>query len=228
MLLVEWGNNMSPSRQQAEHHGGLLSLTAALLIVVAVIVYGGVRLVVDDPPSGGDGETVTARALGVAQTERMMPGLTDLPETWASSIPPGVGGEGKCHEGRAEHKAADGTGNNDLKVRFVAYACPDTTLAAEGYAEIVKARQNPGGMKEHPVPASKFGDESTATSYQVADEYFADPSQVGRHLMSRARVGTVVIEMHYGPIRDEAGSESQAEQLMRIMCDRAQDAQAQG
>ncbi|GAA3125380.1 hypothetical protein GCM10017687_44710 [Streptomyces echinatus] len=39
--------------------------------------------------------------------------------------------------------------------------------------------------------------------------------------MSRARVGTVVIEMHYGPLRDEAGSESQAEQLMRIVCDGA-------
>ncbi|MFH8475047.1 hypothetical protein [Streptomyces sp. NPDC018000] len=208
--------------------GGLLGLAAALLVAVALLVYGGVRFVVDGSAESGDGGTVKARALSVAETEQMMPGLTDLPGTWATSIPPGARGEGKCHEGGAEYEGANGSGPNDLKVRFLTYACPDTTLAAEGYTGRVKLQENPGSGKEYPFPARKFGDESTTTTYRVEDETLADPTQVGQHLMSRARVGTVVVEMHYGPIRDEAGSERQAEQLMRIMCDRAREAQKRG
>ncbi|MEU3217354.1 hypothetical protein [Streptomyces sp. NPDC006971] len=211
--------------------GGLLVLAAALLVAVALIVYGGVRLVGDGSPGDGGGRSgVKARALSVAETEQMMPSLTDLPGTWGTSRPPGAeaSGETKCHQGAAEYEAVEGSRTLDLKVRFLAYACESTALAAEGYTSLVKSSTNPGSQNERPFPARKFGDESATAAYAVEDEYMADPSQVGQHLMSRARVGNVVIEMHYGPVRDEAGSEQQAEQLMRIMCDRAREAQAQG
>ncbi|WP_158857924.1 hypothetical protein [Streptomyces sp. NRRL B-1347] len=210
--------------------GGLLGLVAALVVVIALLIYGGVQLAVDDSPGGDDGKSVQARALSVAETEQMIPALTDLEGTWGTLMPPSAqgGGAGRCHRGGADYKTAEGSSPHDLKLRFRVNSCPNITRATEGYEEIVKLRQNPGGRKEHPFSAQRFGDESTTTRYRVEDETMADPSQVGEHLMSRARVGTVVIEMHYGPIRDEAGSERQAAELMRIMSERARKMQADG
>ncbi|QDQ09161.1 hypothetical protein [Streptomyces spectabilis] len=210
--------------------GGLLSLMAALAVVIGLLIYGGVRLAADDSPGTDDGHAAKARALSVAETEKMLPALTDLRGTWGTLIPPTAegGGEGRCHQGGTEYRTAEGPSPHDLKLRFRVSACPNTPHAAKGYAEIVKLRQNPGGRKEYPFSAQKFGDESTTTRYRVEDETMADPSQVGEHLMARARVGTVVIEMHYGPIRDEAGSEREAAGLMRIMCDRAREIQGGG
>ncbi|MCJ0867905.1 hypothetical protein [Streptomyces sp. AP-93] len=113
-------------------------------------------------------------------------------------------------------------------MRFSVYSCPDATAAGRGYTELVAELDNPGGGKEVPFATRKLGDESATTAYTVADEHLADPTQIGRHLMWRARVGTVVIEMHYGPLREGAGSEREAEEFMRIVCDRARAAQARG
>lgn len=115
-----------------------------------------------------------------------------------------------------------------MKVRYDTFACPDTAIAAQGFAEATQHATNPGSMKERPFPSRTLGDQSATSAYEVKDEEMADPTQVGCHLMWRARVGTVLIEMHYGPVRDGVRSEKQAEELMRLMCDRAREAQERG
>lgn len=212
--------------------GGLLGLAAALLVVVALVLYGGSQILGDDEPPSREGKAVQVRALSAAETAGVLPGVSDLPGTWKTSEAPQVetGDTGKCHTGGAEYESAtkDADGHTDLTVRFSVYPCPDPTIAGLGYTDLVARLDNPGGGKEVPFPTRKLGDESTTTSYSVADEHFANPSQIGRHLTWRARVGTVVIEMHYGPLRDGSGSEREAEEFMRIVCDRARAAQARG
>lgn len=212
---------------------GLLGLAAALVVTAALLVYGVVQLVGTTPGNDGnegsqgrkDGRT---RALSPAEAERMLPGLTDLPGPWETTQPAGLTGDGTtCVNAQAEYESQtrDADGHTDLKVRFDTYACPDTATAAEGFAAETRRGSNPGGGKETPVPGRAVGDQSASAGYRVKDGEMADPSQVGPHLMWRARVGTVFIEMHYGPVRDGAGSEKEAEELMLRMCDRARAAQ---
>ncbi|WP_093894749.1 hypothetical protein [Streptomyces sp. Ncost-T10-10d] len=211
---------------------GLLGLAAALAVVAALLVYGVVQLVGDGPESdGGNGGRARARALSAVEAERMLPGLTDLSGAWETSQPAHLTENGtKCHNALAEYESQerDGSGLSDLKVRYDTFACPDTAIAAQGFAEITQNATNPGSRKEKPFPSRTLGDQSATSAYEVKDEEMADPTQVGSHLMWRARVGTVLIEMHYGPVRDGVGSEKQAEELMRLMCDRAREAQERG
>ncbi|MEV8455714.1 hypothetical protein AB0467_13790 [Streptomyces sp. NPDC052095] len=209
---------------------GLLGLAAALVVVAALVVYGVVQLAGGGPESDG-GNGGRARALSPAEAERMLPGLTDLSGAWETSQPAHLTENGTtCRNALAEYESQerDGSGFSDLKVRYDTFACPNTTVAAEGFADMTRHATNPGSRKERPFPGRTLGDQSATSSYEVDDEELADPSQVGSHLMWRARVGTVVIEMHYGPVRDGVGSEKQAEELMRLMCDRAREAQEQG
>lgn len=207
---------------------GLLGLAAALVVVAALLVYGVVQLV--GPESGG-GKGSRVRALSAVEAERMLPGLTDLSGAWETSQPAHLTENGtKCHNALAEYESQerDGSGFSDLKVRYDTFACPDTAIAAQGFAEMTQHATNPGSMKEKPFPSRTLGDQSATSAYEVEDEEMADPSQIGSHLMWRARVGTVLIEMHYGPVRDGVGSEKQAEELMQLMCDRAREAQERG
>ncbi|MGY3333905.1 hypothetical protein ACVW0K_007371 [Streptomyces filamentosus] len=208
---------------------GLLGLAATLVAVVALLVYGVVQLAGDG--QGGGGKGGRARALSAVEAERMLPGLTDLPGAWETQQPARLRESGsKCHNALAEYESQerDGSGFSDLKVRYDTYACADTAIAAEGFTEITRNATNPGGMQERPFSSRTLGDQSATSTYEVKDAEMADPSQVGSHLMWRARVGTVLIEMHYGPVRDRVGSEKQAEELMRLICDRAREAQERG
>ncbi|MFJ5774646.1 hypothetical protein [Streptomyces sp. NPDC093094] len=210
--------------------GATVGLVVVVLALVALIVYGGVSLFSDASADNGEEEQgkpgTAVRALSAAETERMLPGLSDLPGKWTMDRPPFVEDGSKCHAGRADYRGADGNGRSDVKLRFEVYACPNAQTAARGYTDIVKARQNPAGYRESPYPAKKWGDESTMASYTYEDSELADPSQVGQHLMARARVGTVVLQMHYGPDRDLPDFEQRAEELVRVMCERARAAQA--
>lgn len=195
-----------------------------------MIVYGAVNLFSDASADSGDEEKgkpgAAVRALSAAETERMLPGLSDLPGKWTVDRPPFVQDGSKCHAGEVDYRGVDGNGRSDVKVRFEVYACPNAQTAAQEYVALVKERQNPAGYRESPYPAKKWGDDSAMTSYTYEDFEFADPSQVGQHLMARARVGTVVFQMHYGPNRDLPDFEQRAEELVRVMCERARAAQA--
>lgn len=209
---------------------GLLGLAAALIVVAVLLVYGVVQLVGDGPESDG-GKGGRARALSAVEAERMLPGLTDLSGAWKTLQPAHLMENGtKCHNALAEYESQerDGSGFSDLKVRYDTFACPDTAIATQGFTERTQHETNPGSRKEKPFPSRTLGDQSVTSAYEVEDEEMADPSQVGSHLMWRARVGTVLIEMHYGPVRDGVGSEKQAEELMRLVCDRAREAQERG
>ncbi|MGY3847428.1 hypothetical protein ACWV2X_19640 [Streptomyces hydrogenans] len=209
---------------------GLLGLAATLVVVVALLVYGVVQLVGDSQGSSG-GKGGQARALSAIEAERMLPGLSDLSGVWETEQPARLRENGtKCHNVLAEYESQerDGSGFSDLKVRYDTYACPDVAIAAQGLAEITQNATNPGGRRERPFSSRTLGDQSATSTYEVKDEEMADPTQIGSHLMWRARVGTVLIEMHYGPVRDGVGSEKQAEEMMRLMCDRARQAQDRG
>ncbi|MFD8824819.1 hypothetical protein ACFV1C_20980 [Streptomyces sp. NPDC059605] len=209
---------------------GLLGLAAALVVVAVLLVYGVVQLVGDGPESDG-GKGGRARALSAVEAERMLPGLTDLSGAWKTLQPAHLTENGtKCHNALAEYEfqERDGSGFSDLKVRYDTFACPDTAIATQGFTERTQHETNPGSRKENSFPSRTLGDQSVTSAYEVEDQEMADPSQVGSHLMWRARVGTVLIEMHYGPVRDGVGSEKQAEELMRLMCDRAREAQERG
>ncbi|MFE7509989.1 hypothetical protein ACFU8I_01980 [Streptomyces sp. NPDC057540] len=209
---------------------GLLGVAVALVVVAALLVYGVVQLLGEDP-GNGEGKGGRARALSAVEAEQMLPGLTDLSGAWETEQPVHLReSDAKCHNVVAgyESQDRDGSGFSDLKVRYDTYACPDTAIAARGFSEMTQNATNPGSRKERPFPSRTLGDQSAASTYEVKDDDLADPSQVGSHLMWRARVGTVLIEMHYGPLRDGVGSEKQAEELIRLMCDRARAAQERG
>ncbi|MFF0751888.1 hypothetical protein [Streptomyces sp. NPDC004267] len=206
---------------------GMLGLAVALVVLAALLVYGMAQLV-GNVPGGAGGKGDQVRALSAAEAQRMLPGLTDLPAMWETLQPAHLEDSGaKCHNAVAEYESQDrdASGTSDLKIRFDTYACRDTAITAEGFADITQHATNPGSTKERPFPARTLGDQSATSVYQIKDDEMADPSQVGSHLMWRARVGTVLIEMHYGPVRDHAGSEKQAEELMVLMCNRAREAQ---
>lgn len=208
---------------------GLLGLATALVVVAALLVYGVVRLAADGTEDGEGGKGGGVRALSAVDAQRMLPGLTDLSGEWETKRPVRLRDSGaKCHIVQAEYGSLqrDDSGFSDLGVRYEAYACPDTSTAARGFTELTQDPTNPGGRKEEPSSGRVMGDQSAISTYKVKDEMMADPSQIGTHTMWRARVGTVVIEMHYGPVRDGVGSEKQAEELMRLMSDRAREAQS--
>ncbi|MGY1584571.1 hypothetical protein [Streptomyces sp. MN13] len=210
--------------------GAVVGLVAVVLVLVALIIYGAVNLVSDASADSGDEKKAkpgtTVRALSAAETERMLPGLSDLPGKWTVDRPPFVEGSSKCHAGHVDYRGADGNGRSDVKLRFEVFACPNAQTAGEGFVALVKEQQNPAGYRESPYPAKKWGDESAMASYTYEDSELADPSQVGQHLMARARAGTVVFQMHYGPNRDLPDFEQRAEELVRMMCERARAAQA--
>ncbi|MFB7339098.1 hypothetical protein [Streptomyces hydrogenans] len=210
---------------------GLLGLAVSLVAVAAVLVYGVLRLAGEEPGNDEAGGA-KARALSVAEVLRTLPGATDLPEAWetARAAHVGMSGNAKCHNAEAEFESQerDSSGASDLRVRYVMYACPDTAIATTGFAILTGDGSNPADRRETAFPSRILGDESATSSYKVDDEFMAAPGDVGSYLTWRARVGTVVIEMHYGPARDDVGSEREAEELMRIVCDRAREAQARG
>lgn len=210
--------------------GATVGLVAVVLALVGLIVYGAVNLFPDASADSGDEKkskpATAVRALTAAETERMLPGLSDLPGEWTVDRPPSFEDGSQCHTGQGDYRGLDENGRSDVKLRFEVYACPKAQDAAEGYAALVKRQQNPAGYRESPYPAKKWGDESTMTSYTYEDSELADPSQVGQHLMARARVGTVVFQMHYGPNRDLPDFEQRAEELLRVMSERARAAQA--
>ncbi|MFJ6426116.1 hypothetical protein [Streptomyces hydrogenans] len=209
---------------------GLLGLATALVVVAALLVYGVLQLagegLGDDEADGA----ARARALSAAEAVQMLPGVTDLPGTWVTSRAANIEGDSKCHNAGAEFESEerDSSGSSDLRVQYATYACPDTATATTGFAQLTDEGSNPADRKETAFPSRTLGDQSATSSYKVEDEYMAAPGDIGSYLTWRARVGTVVIEMHYGPARDNVGSEKQAEELMRLMCDRARGAQARG
>ncbi|MEU2657267.1 hypothetical protein ABZ615_18315 [Streptomyces sp. NPDC007325] len=210
---------------------GLLGLAASLVVVAALLVYGVLQLAGGGPGNDGKGGA-RARALSAAEALRMLPGVTDLPGAWETSRAADVetNVNTKCHNAEAEFESEeqDASGFRDLRVRYSAYACPDLATATTGFAALTKEGRNPADRKETVFPSRTLGDQSATSSYEVKDEFLAAPGDVGSYLTWRAQVGMVVIEMHYGPARDGVGSERQAEELMRIMCDRAREAQTQG
>ncbi|WP_327306965.1 hypothetical protein OG730_28815 [Streptomyces sp. NBC_01298] len=204
---------------------GLLGLAVALLVVVALAYYGGSQFLKEKAPRSSGGKALWARELSADEAERVIPGVSDLPGAWETSEvhSVGAGREGTCHSGWSDYDstAKDAEGRSDLSVRFSLRTCPDASTAFRRYDELVTERDNPGSRKEFLFDTRRLGDESATTAYVVADEPLANPAQIGRHLMWRAYVGTVVIVMHYGPVREGVGSERQAEEFMRIVCDRA-------
>ncbi len=210
--------------------GATVGLVAVVLILAALIVYGAVNLLSDVSSDSGDDKerkpVIAVRALDASETEQMLPGLSDLPGAWEVDRPPVVDENGQCHAGQVDYRGVEGDRPHDLKLRIEVRACPDVRTATSAYADVVKERRNPSGYRESDHPAKKWGDESTMTTYTYEDGELADPSQVGQHLMARARVGTVVFQMHYGPNRGLPDFERRAEDLVRLMSERARASQA--
>ncbi|MGC0327012.1 hypothetical protein RKD23_000002 [Streptomyces sp. SAI-170] len=204
--------------------GGLLGLVIALLAVVALVVYGGLNLVGAADSSGDDTKPVRARALSVAETQEMMPRPDDLPEGWETGMAPAAAanGRGTCHLGGSDYLAAAEEEGIRPAVEFRAYACPDAQAAGEVYKWLTE----PDEEHESPVVMPKFGDESTAITYLDQDAEAPEYSPLPEHVVARARVGTVAIEMDYGPVSEASDHLDRAVELMRMACDRARGAQA--
>uniref|UniRef100_UPI002F90671F hypothetical protein n=1 Tax=Streptomyces atratus TaxID=1893 RepID=UPI002F90671F len=230
---------------------GMVALVLAVLVVLAVIVlavYGGSRIFSsDDSPDSGHGSasatagkndgsassrgseerTITPRALTVAETKDVVPGLEDMPSGWAvSSARNGFSVEGDkgCNAGTANYKNPEKNSGN-LTVTYRVTACRNVRTVIDGYAEELKgvATSNP---EETRIAMPKCGDESFATSYTVTD---SQSDWNGDHVGIRARVGAVYIDMNYGPIGDgpyRLDFLQRAQELMQLVCDRAAASQS--
>ncbi|MGC0334633.1 hypothetical protein RKD23_007623 [Streptomyces sp. SAI-170] len=84
----------------------------------------------------------------------------------------------------------------------------------------------PDTERESPVMMPTFGDESTAITYADQDAETPEYSPFREHVVARARVGTVAIEMDHGPVPEASDHLDRAVELMRMACDRARAAQA--
>ncbi|MFC9344055.1 hypothetical protein ACFTY9_38820 [Streptomyces sp. NPDC057021] len=230
---------------------GMVALVLAVLVVLAVIVlavYGGGRILgSDDSPGSGHGSasatagkneasassngsderTITPRALAVAETKDVVPGLEDMPSGWAVSSArngfPTEGGTG-CNAGTANYKNPEKNSGN-LTVTYRVTACRDVRTVIGGYAEALKgvATSDP---EETRIAMPKCGDESFATSYTVTD---SQNDWNGNHVKVRARVGAVYVAMNYGPIGDgpdRLDFLQRAQELMQLVCDRAAASQS--
>ncbi|MFD9602981.1 hypothetical protein [Streptomyces sp. NPDC059970] len=234
---------------------GMVALVLAVLVVLAVIVlavYGGSRILSsDDSPDSGRGSTsatagksagsasgsgsgsgseertTTPRALTVAETENVVPGLEDMPSGWAVfSAPNGFPSEGDkgCNAGTANYQNPEKNSGN-LNVLYRVTACRDVQTVIDGYAELLKGVET-SDPKETRIAMPKCGDESFATSYTITD---GQSDWKGDHVEMRARVGAVLIDMNYGPIGDgpyRLDFVQRAQELMQLVCDRAAASQS--
>lgn len=224
---------------------GMVALVLAVLVVLAVIVlavYGGSRILgSDDSPdghgsgsttagknegsassSGSEERTISPRALTVAETMDVVPGLQDMPSGWAvSSVRNGFPAEGEegCNRGTANYEnPAKNSGN--LTVTYRVTACRDVRVVIARYAEVLKGVET-SDPEETRIAMPKCGDESFATSYTVTD---SQSDWNGDHVEIRARVGAVFIDMNYGPIGDGPDGLDflqRAQELIQLVCDRA-------
>ncbi|MEE1805402.1 hypothetical protein [Streptomyces sp. BE133] len=225
---------------------GMVALALAVLVVLAVIalaVYGGSRILnSNDSPgsahgstsgtvgkndgsassSGSEERTTAPRALTVAETKNVVPGLEDMPSGWAVfSAPNGFSPEEDkgCNRGTAIYENPEKNSGN-LHVLYVVTACRDVRTVIDRYAELLK-RTETSDPEETRIAMPKCGDESFATSYTVTDGVSFEN---GDRVEMRARVGAVFIDMTYGPIGDgpyRLDFLERAQELMQLVCDRA-------
>ncbi|MFV5995854.1 hypothetical protein ACNPQM_26375 [Streptomyces sp. NPDC056231] len=232
---------------------GTVALVLAVLVVLAVIVlavYGGSRILSsDDSPDSGHGfasatagkndgsasgsgsgseeRTTTPRALTVAETKDVVPGLEDMPSGWAVfSARNGFPAEGDtgCNRGTANYENPEKNSGN-LMVLYRVTACRDVRTVIDGYAELLKSVET-SDPEETRIAMPKCGDESFATSYTITD---GTSDSNGDRVEVRARVGAVLIDMTYGPIGDgpyRFDFLERAQELMQLVCDRAVDSQS--
>ncbi|MFB9571878.1 hypothetical protein [Streptomyces yanii] len=230
---------------------GTVALVLAVLVVLAVIVlavYGGSRILSsDDSPDSGHGSasatagkndgsasdsgseerTITPRALTVAETKDVVPGLEDMPSGWAVfSARNGFPAEGEtgCNRGTANYENPEKNSGN-LMVLYRVTACQDVRTVIDGYAELLKGVET-SDPEETRIAMPKCGDESFATSYTITD---GTSDSNGDRVEMRARVGAVLIDMTYGPIGDgpyRFDFLERAQELMQLVCDRAVDSQS--
>ncbi|MFE6667278.1 hypothetical protein ACFVFH_27410 [Streptomyces sp. NPDC057697] len=225
---------------------GMAALVVAVSVTLAVIVlavYGGSRFLgSDDSPhsghgsasatagknggsasgGGSEGRTIAPRALTAAETKDVVPGLEDMPPGWAvGSARNGFPAEGAkgCNAGTANYENPEKNSGN-LEVTYRVTACRNVRTVTDGYAQALKdvATSDP---EETRIATPKCGDESFATRYTVTD---SQRDWNGDHVEIRARVGAVFIDMNYGPIGDgpeRTDSLERAQELMRLVCDRA-------
>ncbi|MFC9757261.1 hypothetical protein [Streptomyces sp. NPDC056921] len=244
------GSSGTISIRKPTSAAGMVVLALAVLVVLAVIalaVYGGSRILTsNDSPdsahgptsgtvgknhgsasdsgsgSGSEERTTAPRALTVAETKNVVPALGDMPSGWAGfSARNGFSPEEDkgCNRGTAIYENPEKNSGN-LHVLYVVTACQNVRTVIDRYAELLK-RTETSDPEEARIAMPKCGDESFATSYTVTD----GPSfEKGDHVEMRARAGTVLIDMTYGPIGN--GPErldflERAQELMQLVCDRA-------
>ncbi|MFB7757674.1 hypothetical protein ACFC18_50255 [Streptomyces sp. NPDC056121] len=240
------GSSGTISIRKPTSAAGMVALVLAVLVVLAVIVlavYGGSRVLnSDDSPNSGHGSasgtvgkddgsasssdseqrTTAPRALTVAETKNVVPGLEDLPSGWAVfSVRNGFSPkEDKgCNRGTAIYENPEKNSGN-LHVSYVVTACQVVRTVIDGYAESLK-RSGTNDPEETRIAMPKCGDESFATSYTVTDGVSFEQ---GDRVEMRARVGAVFMDMTYGPIGDgpdRLDFLERAQELMQLVCDRA-------
>ncbi|MFC8914878.1 hypothetical protein ACFT5C_03820 [Streptomyces sp. NPDC057116] len=231
---------------------GMLGLVLAILVVLAVIVlavYGGGRLLGTDglqgdgrggtsapaaegggpAPVSGGGKTEGSsrpRALTQAETREVVPALEDLPPGWQVTSGRAVGDVGSgCYRATANYQNPDVNAGN-LMLLYRVTACRDARTVSDGYAKVLKNAQAGDGERETRIAMPPCGDESVATTRTITDDLTGGN---GDHIKTRARVGTLYIEMNYGPVGDgfdRIDYLERVQQLAAQLCSRALAAQS--
>ncbi|MGY3341104.1 hypothetical protein ACVW0K_007297 [Streptomyces filamentosus] len=216
---------------------GLLGLAAAIVVVAALLVYGLVQL------TGGtesdDGKGGRARALSQSELQLVVPQAEDLPGNWKREeldFQDGVDGT-NCNMGRAAFMSPEKEvpEANGMGAQYSIVACPDTATATTTFGQLTKVSVVPNA-EETPLPV-RLGDQSKAGTSPLEGDPFGNiaplqeqsgPEMKGSLITWRARVGTVVILMAYGPVKDGENSAGKAEDLMRVVVLRAREVQENG
>ncbi|MEI5100993.1 hypothetical protein RB200_23635 [Streptomyces sp. PmtG] len=198
--------------------GGIMAWAVTGLALAALLSYGGVRVfTTDDSPDGGGGSGPVARALSVAETKEVVPAEGDLPTGWApeGERGAGTGDLGKCHQGGGSYDSMEVRG---LDAEFRVRACPNARVAAQVYKAALD--WGPNG-RPTTISMPRFGEESRAVIY-------TDPDMDEDNVIVKARVGTVIIDLRYGPVDDQPDYATKAAELMRSASDLARRVQARG
>ncbi|MGW1126934.1 hypothetical protein [Streptomyces sp. NPDC002526] len=200
----------------------VIALLAALLVaVVALAVYGGVELLVpdDSPGSSRSGDHNAVRALNADEVRRVVPDLASMPGDWKrdGSVTSGRNKSVSCSWAEGSFVSAYGRDSSGTLVRsmFRVWSCSSAAASAKAFEESRAALT----AEADELPLAEVGDQRAATTTHDAamDETTA---------RATIRVGTVLIELRYGPAlsTDEEWT-AEFEQLATVTADRAQRAQ---
>ncbi|WP_407560671.1 hypothetical protein [Streptomyces sp. 184] len=174
-------------------------------------------VITDGDSDGGPGGGYAPRALSVAETKQVLPGLGTMPPGWQERAEPAAGSASPCHQGLSRYEMRPYEGAMMVTAEFEVAACRSVEVAAGGFREEVETYRTSNEATAVSFPGQ--ADEATALQHVNTD---LDETT----LNVIARVGTVVCWMKLDPVDELDDHMALAEVLMGVCTRQAREVQA--